>query len=140
MANDKRAMARLKEVGGSEPETLAQFQARKAFEAWNESGSREDAGAAYQKAESKVGRENVVPLTPESMDQIRRMAAESGRPVHPESGLIWEPETKKNVVGHSAEKKRALSLAESEGLSMREALEKVRDGAHEPKKSTRKGK
>jgi hypothetical protein len=128
------------DVPATEGESLADFQRRKNDAAWQSAGGQEDPGAAYQKAESKTGRQNVVPLTPESMEQIRNMARESGRPIHPESGLIWEPPVEKSVVGHSEEKKQAIHLMKNEGISIDEAFKRVQDGDVEPRKSRRKGK
>lgn len=53
---------------------------------------------------------------------------------------VVEPVTEKSIVGYSAEKKAALKLMESEGVSIGEAIQRVKSDAT-PKKSTRtKGK
>ena len=60
-----------------------------------------------------------------------------------EVGWKIEPPTEKSVVGYSAQKKAALKLMESEGLGIREALERVQaeEAETKSKKSTRgKGK
>lgn len=132
--------ARLEAAGVAPGKTLADVWREKADKAFEESGSREDAGAAYQKAESKAGRQNVVPLSEETMDAIRRQAKESGRPTNSESGLIQEPTVEKSIKGYSDVKKEALRVAESEGIPLAHALDKVRSEAEPRKKSTRKGK
>ena len=111
---------RLKAQGIEMGETLEQMRARLNKDAWASSGSQEDPGAEFQRVSSKQGRGNVEMPDHDIHEQVRELAKQGGRPLHPESGLPMEPETTESIVGYSEEKKAALKKAKKSSKKAKE--------------------
>ena len=107
---------RMKAAGNPAGETLAELNRRQNEAAWANSGSQEDPGAEFQRANSKMGRENLEMTSKDIMAHAQELAKKSGRQIS-ESGLVQEPVTEKSVVGHSDEKKTKLAKSKKSSKS-----------------------